>query len=458
MKDILYSSASQLARLIVAKEVSSLEVVDAYLARIAVVNPGINAVVQVVPEAARQQAIAADIALAKGEALGPLHGVPFTVKDSFDTEGIVSTGGTLGRESCIPKKDATAIARLRAAGAIILGKTNTPELTLAGETDNLIYGRTNNPYDLRLSPTGSSGGAAAVVAAGGSPLDVGSDAGGSIRVPAHVCGIAGIKPTSGRVPRSGHILDYCSGALDALQQIGPMARFVEDLILALPIMAGPDGCDPAIVPMPLGEVAEIHLGTLRAAVYLQDGIAEPALAIRKTVAGVARALEAVGMAVEEKVPPGLEETQDVWWRLFTADGGAWVRQILDKAGTKTTHASLDWVLNSEPVSVQEYNELLFWMDRFRSRMLGFMQDYDVLLCPVSAYSAVPHGEVTHATWSYINPYNITGWPAATVRAGVTAEGLPLGVQVVARPWREDIALAVCQFIEAEFAGWQPPEI
>ena len=252
MTTLTHASASQLAQLIRAKQVLSLELVDAYLERIDAINPALNAVVQLVPEQARKQAQAADTALAKGELLGPLHGVPFTVKDSFDTAGIISTGGTLGRKDFMPQQDATAIARLQAAGAIILGKTNTPELTMAGETDNLIYGRTNNPYDTDLSPTGSSGGSAAIVAAGGSPLDIGSDVGGSIRVPAHVCGIAGIKPNWGRVPRTGHILDYRMGALEAMQQVGPMARYVEDLILTLPIMAGSDGIDPGIVPMPLG--------------------------------------------------------------------------------------------------------------------------------------------------------------------------------------------------------------
>ncbi|KAA3643139.1 MAG: amidase [Chloroflexi bacterium] len=458
MNSILEVSATKIAQLIRSKQASSLEVVDAYLERINAINPKLNAVVQLVPSDARQQAKAADAVIAEGGRLGPLHGVPITVKDSFDTEGIISTGGTMGRKDLVPRQDATAIARLRAAGAIILGKTNTPELTLAGETNNLIYGRTNNPYDISLSPTGSSGGSAAIVAAGGSPLDVGSDVGGSIRVPAHVCGITGIKPTSGRVPRTGHIVDYRMGALDALQQIGPMARYVEDLELALSIMAGPDGIDPAIVSMPLGNVADVDLGTLRVAYYLEDGVAMPTQEIRDTVERVAKGLEGVVLSVEAKRPPELEESDDKWWRLFTADGGATIRRILDESGTTETHPSIDWVLDSEPISAVEYNALLLWLDNFRSRMLGFMQDYDVLLCPVSAYPAVPHGEVGRDTWSYINPYNFTGWPAATVRAGSTMEGLPIGVQVVARPWREDMALAVCQFIEDEFGGWQPPEI
>ena len=175
--------------------------------------------------------------------------MPITIKDSLDTAGIISTAGTKGHASFIPQQDATVVARLHAAGAILLGKINTSEITMSYETDNAVYGRTNNPYDLNCTPGGSSGGAAAIIAAGGSPLDIGSDTGGSIRVPSHFCGITGIKPTSGRVPRTGHIPPF-GGVLDFLTQLGPMARFVEDLNLVLPIIVSVDGRDPEVIPMP----------------------------------------------------------------------------------------------------------------------------------------------------------------------------------------------------------------
>src|SRR5262245_57980307 len=232
---LIYASATALAQAIRSKKVSSEEVVNAYLQRIEAVNPQLNAVVQLTADTALKQAREADAALARGDSKGPLHGVPMTIKDSFDTAGVISTGGTKGRALFLPSQDAAAVARLRQAGAILMGKTNTPELTLSFETDNLIYGRTNNPYDLSRTPGGSSGGAAAIIAAGGSPLDLGSDLGGSIRLPSHFCGIAGIKPTSGRVPRTGHIPSFDIGPLEAWMQVGPMARFVEDLILTLPI-------------------------------------------------------------------------------------------------------------------------------------------------------------------------------------------------------------------------------
>ncbi|MDH3762922.1 MAG: amidase, partial [Gammaproteobacteria bacterium] len=248
MSDAIYWSASRIAREIRAAKLTSRQIVEACLERIEQVNPAINAVVQLVAGRALGEADALDRMAAGEQFKGPLHGVPITIKDSLDTEGIVTTGGTLGRRDFVPAQDAPVVARLRAAGAVLLGKTNTPELTFSGETNNLIYGRSCNPYDLARSPGGSSGGSAAIVACGGSALELGSDTGGSIREPAHLCGIAGIKPTSGRTPRSGHIVPY-GGVLDCLTQIGPMARYVEDLSIALPLICGPDGRDPAVVPV-----------------------------------------------------------------------------------------------------------------------------------------------------------------------------------------------------------------
>ena len=215
MDMLIDTLATELARLMQTKGVSSLEVVTAYLDRIDVVNPKLNAVVQLTAEKALGQARVCDAALARGESKGPLHGVPVTIKDSLDTAGVITTGGTKGRSSFVPEQDATVVMRLRGAGAIVLGKTNLPEICLTPETDNLVYGRTNNPYDLSRTPGGSSGGEAAIIAAGGSPLGIGTDIFASIRFPCHCCGIAGIKPTSGRVPRTGDILAFSVGALDS---------------------------------------------------------------------------------------------------------------------------------------------------------------------------------------------------------------------------------------------------
>ncbi len=464
MDDLIYESARAIARAIRDKRVSAAEVVEAHLRRIEAVNPQINAVVQTVGARARAEASAADQALAQGTIQGPLHGVPMTIKDSLDTGGVISTGGTKGRAAFVPQQDATIVARLRAAGAILLGKTNTPELTLAGETNNLVYGQTNNPYDLSRTPGGSSGGAGAIIAVGGSPLDIGSDTGGSIRLPAHFCGIAGIKPTSGRVPRTGHVVPFGMGAVDALTQNGPMARYVEDLALTLPIIAGVDWRDPAIVPMPLGDPNAIGLKGLRVAMHTHNGVMAPTLETAAAVQAAAEALAQAGADVQEDRPAILEQTAELSNNLSGSDGRAWVRRLLEQAGTTEIHPWLRRRLEeARPLSVGDFTALLENVDRFRSEMLAFMERYDVILCPVCAFPAPPHGgtmtdEIRKGFSSYTAAYNLTGWPGAVVRAGTSPEGLPIGAQVVARPWHEDVALAVAQHLEVALGGWRRPAL
>ena len=463
MEELIYASASAIAQGIREKRVSCQEVVEAHLSRIEQVNPRLNAVVQLAAERARAEAATADAALARGESMGPLHGVPMTIKDSLDTEGVISTGGTMGRAKHVPAEDATAVARMRAAGAILLGKTNTPELTLAGETNNLVYGQTNNPYDTSKMPGGSSGGAGAIVAAGGSPMDLGSDTGGSIRGPSDFCGIAGLKPTSGRVPRTGHVVPYGMGAVDSLTQNGPMARFVEDLAAIMPIISGPDGRDPAIVPAPLGDPGAVELKGLRVAVYTDNGIITPMKEIMETVERVAATLPEAGISVQEDRPSVLTQAVDLFNGLSTADGRAWVKRLLEKYGTVETHPWLSKrVEDAKPIGIAEFTDLLERIDQYRSEMLQFMENYDAILCPAGAYWALPHGdtfkEENSKALGYTAAYNLTGWPGAVVRGGTSPEGLPIGVQVVAKPWREDVALALAGYIESVSGGWQPPPL
>ena len=460
MDELIYRSVGDLAQAIREKKVSSEEVVRAHLARIEAVNPALNAVVHLVADQAIAAAQAADAALARGDLHGPLHGVPMTIKDSFDTAGVVTTGGTLGRVDFVPEQDATVVRRLKEAGAILMGKTNTSELTLSFETVNLVYGRTHNPYDRSRSPGGSSGGAAAIVASGGSPFDMGSDYGGSIRLPANFCGIAGIKPTSGRVPRTGHIIPYGCGATDAYQQIGPLARQVTDLALLLPIIAGPDWLDPAIVPMPWADPAAVELKPLRVVFFTDNGAVTPTPEIMQTVKDVVAALADHVQSVEEKCPAGLEATWTLWRSLHDADGGQGVLEILRQAGTEQTSDNIRKVPPELIASGEEFGRRIRAMDQFRSQMLQFMAAYDIMICPVNANVAIPSGTLPDYFdgYSYTATHNLTGWPGAVVRAGTSPEGLPIGVQVLARPWREDVALAVAQFVEAEFGGWQPPAL
>jgi amidase len=464
MEELLSVSATMLAHAIRDKQVSSQEVIEVFLKRIEEVNPRLNAVVQLTAEEALAQARQADTALARKEILGPLHGVPMTIKDQFDTSGVISTAGTRGRATFVPQQDATAVARLRAAGAIMLGKTNLPEFAVAFEADNLVYGRTNNPYDLLRTPGGSSGGEAAIIASAGSPLGLATDAAGSIRWPAHCCGIAGIKPTRGRVPLTG-AFPPAVGTIGPLWHAGTMARFVEDLVLTLPIISGVDWHDPAVVNMPLDDPRTVDLKSLRVAFHTDNGIISPTPETAQVVRTMATALSQMGMVVEEARPYGIEQSYEIVRDLFAADGGAGMQQLLQLTGTAEPSPlllKLAGILHPYALSTAAFGGLLARWDMFRAAMLSFLEQYDVILCPVNTAPALPHGttfdEDKLPGFSYTMTYNLTGWPAVVVRGGTSPDGLPIGVQVVARPWREDVALAVAQQIETISGGWQRPSI
>jgi amidase len=450
-------SVSELSKAIRTKEVSSREVLEFYIKRIKKINPKLNAVVQFSYETALAQGIKADEELANGNILGPLHGVPMTIKDSFDTAGVISTGGTSGRSTFVPPQDATVVARLRDAGAILLGKTNTSELTLSYETNNLIYGQTNNPYDLLRTPGGSSGGAAAIVAAGGSPFDIGSDYGGSLRYPSHCCGVTTIKPTSGRVPRTGQILPFGS-ILDSFQQIGPITRCVDDLNLLLPLIAGPDWIDPSIVPMPLGDPGTIDLKSLRVAFHTDNGILSASSETVEAIRRAATILDNEGIVAEDIRPPGIEQAYEISLGLWSADGGALIERLLHENGTK--EHTIPWLGLAQPIHATELDALIMKWYKFRSTMLSVFKDHDVILCPVNAFPALPHGSIGEdlRAFSYTAAYNLTGWPAVVVRGGTSPEGLPIGLQIVAKPWREDVALAMAGYFEKALGKFQHPSI
>jgi amidase len=464
-EDIIYKSAAEIAALIRNKQVSAVDVVKACLARIDQVNPKINAVVAFCRERALAEAEQADKSLAAGKLLGPLHGVPFTVKDSFDTAGVVSTGGTLGRKDFVPGKDATVVARARAAGAILLGKTNTPEFTLGGGargTYNLIHGQTYNPYGDDYNPAGSSGGAGAIVAAAGAYFDIGSDYGGSIRGPANVNGIAGIKPTLGRLPRTGHIVDY-GGPFDSFQETGPMARTVEDLMLLLPIMAGPDEWDAAMAPVPLADPKKVKLSGLRVAYYTNDGISTPTAEIQALTKKCVDYFAKLDCSIKEDKPPKIAELAEARRKFSGASGGDHMRRKLAKHGTLQASPGLNLTGNELPSS-----EFTYWcevMDAIKSEQLSWVEQYDLVICPVNANPPrkVPH-EYVRAPGSsgggYTSQYNTTGWPAGVVRAGTSTDepGLPLGIQVVAQPWRDEVVLAAMAHIEKQTGGWQKTPI
>ncbi len=455
--ELVAKSATELGRMIRERKVSSVEVVEACLAQIEAVNPRINAVVFTCAERAKAEAREADARLARGDVAGPLHGVPFTIKDSLETEGVVTTAGSLGLKSFIPSKDATVVARLRKAGGILLGKTNTPEFTLGGGsrgTYNLVYGQTNNPYNTAHTPRGSSGGAGAIVAACGSPFDIGSDFGGSIRSPAHACGIAGIKPTTGRVPRTGHWPGY-GGAFDLYQQLGPLARWVEDIVTLLPVISGPDFRDAAAVPAPLGDPGKVDLRSLRVAYYVDNQVVTPTPETQSMVRAAARAMADLGARVKEDFHGGDAEGNEIRTKLTKADGGAWYQRLLDRAGTREPSPGIKDNLTGIAITSAEFTDFMERQDALRSRLLNWMRNYDVILCPTNAYPAPAHAKPVPQNAGYTSIYNLTTWPAVVVRYGTSSEGLPLGLQIVGQPWREDVILAVAQHLEKS-GGWKPP--
>jgi amidase len=467
--DIIWMSATKLAQLIREKKLSSIEVVDAYIRQIERVNPKINAVVQTCFDRARDEAKAADAALARGELKGALHGVPFTIKDSLDTAGVITTGGTVGREFYVPPEDATVVARVRAAGAILLGKTNTPEFTLAGggitgvgTTANIIYGISKNPWDLKRSTAGSSGGAGAIVAAGGAAFDIGSDYGGSIRMPAHNNGTVGLKPTFGRVPRTGHIVDF-GGIFDSWQEIGPLARRVEDLTLITEIISGPDHMDAAMIPIPWRDPAAIDVKGLRIGFYAENGVAEVTPETIATVKKAAAFFSELGCAVNEDFPKSIiMELEEIRSKIQPCSGPGLLR-LAEHWGTKAVSPTILERAKREMPSTAELTELLEKQDANRSRLLGWMKNYDIVLNPVTPKPAqlINIGEQPNARRpgaSFMGAHNTSGYPSAVVPAGTSPEGLPIGVQIIGQPWAEDKVLAAAAFIESKTGGWKKPPV
>jgi amidase len=448
VNEILALSGTAQGRLIRDRTISSSQLIDAHLDRIRAINPELNAAVEVLDETARREALASDRRHAHGAALSPLDGVPFSVKDSIEVAGTVCTAGTLGRRNAPPATcDATLVARLRAAGAIPIARTNLPDLLFAFESDNLIHGRTSNPYDLARTSGGSSGGEAALIAACGSPFGLGSDAAGSVRLPAHYCGIAAIKPTSGRLPRTGHIPPP-SGWIEMLWQIGPMARRVEDLVTVMPLLLETQWSTPPAC----------H----RIAWFTENAIAQATPETTAIVQKAALSLTDAGMVVEERTPPNVDQSYDLEMQLIGPDGGDALRQYLHDIGSHQTHPLLDaWLakLESYRTTLKGFAECWSRLDQFRDGFSAFMQDFDAILSPVSSTPAVPHGaSIENATFrgfSYTMTHNLTGWPAAVVRCGQSAEGLPIGVQIAARPQREDVALHIAALLETALGGWKP---
>jgi Asp-tRNA(Asn)/Glu-tRNA(Gln) amidotransferase A subunit family amidase len=470
MDDLTFLSAVQMAERIRRKSISPVELAEAHLEKIERLNPKLNAFVHFDPERVRSEAQVAEAAVMRGRMVGPLHGVPISIKSSLEVAGFRCESGTRLRAGFVAEQDAPLVARLRAAGAIVLGVTNTPELLMAWETDNLLYGCTNSPWDLDRTPGGSSGGEAAAIAVGMSAGGVGSDGGGSIRVPAHFSGICGLKPTPGRIPSTGHF-PASGGPFSLIGVVGPMARTVADLRALFEVMQGPDDGDPLAAPVPLRWTSDDEARKWGVGYFEDDGRTPVTSETRKAVRTAAEALRRTGFRVEAFRPAGLEEARQLWKKFFVKMAGMLIRPMFQGREDDISpilRQFLEWS-NAEPeLTADSLLEAWIRRDALRSEFLVQMRHYPILLCPAAAIPAFHHGErswkIEGATvnyldaWSYTEWFNLLGNPAAVVPVSHSPEGLPIGVQIVGRPWEEEQVLAVAAMLEKECAAWKVPPI
>jgi amidase len=481
MSDLAFRSARSLSGAIRRRDVSSRELLDLYLSRIEHLNPSLNAVVTLDVDGARRAADAADAALARGEVRGPLHGVPMTIKDTYETAGMRTTCGFSAWSDYHPDDDAASVRRLRDAGAVIFGKTNTPTLAGDWQTHNPIFGTSNNPWDPGRTTGGSSGGAAAAVAAGLTALELGSDIGGSIRIPSNWCGVCGHKPTWGIVPQRGHMPPAPGTLADTdLNVVGPIARSVEDLELALDVLAGAHGHQAAGWRLDLPEARATGLRELRLAAWLDDSAYPPESETRGVLGHAVDALRSAGARITDRHPDlELPEVVRTYQQLLypillgtmaqeSFDGFvALAEQLpgeddggLARSARFATLRHRDWLFAHER------------RERIRATMADFFRDVDALLMPVTVVPAIPHDHSEPFTERVIRsdggqrPYtDLFGWialptlaylPATVVPVGRTRAGLPVGVQIVG-PYLEDrTTLAVGRCVADVLGGFTPP--
>jgi amidase len=477
-----FRSATALAAAIRAREVGSRELLEHYLRRVERHNPALNAIIVSDLDRARQRADEADSALARGESWGPLHGLPMTVKESFDVIGLPTTWGLAELRENIPTANALAVDRLLAAGAVIFGKTNVPVLLADSQSYNPVYGTTNNPWDTSRTPGGSSGGASAALAAGLTGLELGSDIGGSIRNPAHYCGVFGHKPTYGIAPPRGQAL-FGNVAASDISVIGPLARSAEDLALALDIIAGPDPVEAAGWRLELAAPRGKTLADYRVAVMLDDPNCQVDREVQDILQRLIDFLAGQGVRVSDRARPDIDtaELHAVYIKLLRAatsrrlSQDIFERQVeaaqeLDPAdqsyvarmmrGVTLTHR--DWLAGNEE------------RHRLRLKWDEFFRDYDLLLCPVTAGAAYPHDH-DHEGERWKRMIQINGKPAPTINdlfwaglsglvylpatvapAGLTAKGLPVGVQIVGPQYGDKSCIAFAGLLERAYRGFVPP--
>ena len=447
MNELIAKSIAELADLIRSRSVSPVEVVEAHLQQISRLNPRLNAIVTLAPDVL-ESARRAEQAVMRGEATGDLHGVPITIKDTIETEGSRTTSGSVVRADHVPAKDAPAVACLKAAGAIVLGKTNAAEMAMDYNADNPVFGRTNHPMNSDLTPGGSSGGEAVAIATGMSPGGLGSDLAGSIRIPAHFCGIAGLKPTTGRVPGKGQF-PASSGPYSLGAVVGPMARSADDLRLLLNALSGTR--------------MNTDVSGLRVAWYTDDGVAPVTAETARAVENAARVLAEAGFRVEEQRPPHVERGNELWLKLFSRASVVQLRRIYagrEHEGGSFVRWRLGTADETPPPTLDEY--IANWMerDRLREDLLQWMETTPIIIAPVGATPAYEHDALkvtvngstfgTFRAFSYAQTFNVFDLPVVTIPVGKSNQGLPIGVQIVGPSFAEEMVLTVAEIVQRAF--------
>ncbi len=464
-----FTTIARLSAAIRSKKMSPVEIVDALLERAAECEAQLNSFVHLDADGARLQALSAEAAAQRGDTLGPLHGVPITVKGNIDVAGWPCPAGSALRKEYVPQDDAPLVARLKAAGAIVLGNTNTPEFLMAYESNNLLTGKTSNPWDLTRTPGGSSGGEAAAIAAGCSVGGVGSDGGGSIRVPAHFSGICGLKPTPGRIPSTGHFPPG-AGALSWLGVVGPMARTIADVRALFEVMAGPDVGDALSAPVPLKIEDTKQRRGMRVGLLESNALGKASPETQATVQRAAEMLAAQGFHIEPFKLSGLDHAIELWWFFFGPVVAHLFHPAIHGHEDEISPMLREYLSVAEPktpVTLDQVLDACAKRDIVRAEILRQMQDVSILLSPVSSAPAFLHGQGTwrpgadqcyRDTMRYSQWLNITGFPGASVPVGFSPEGLPIGVQVIGRPYEEELVLGVAEQIEQARGPWQPPPL
>ncbi len=461
--DLAFMSASDLSAAIRARRVSPVEVVDAVLERIGRLNPRLNAFSTLTAESARREAREAEAAVMRGDRLGPLHGVPVSIKDLVITRGVRTTFGSWIYAENIPAEDAPLVERLKAAGAILVGKTTTPEFGWKGVTDSPLCGITRNPWNPERTPGGSSGGAAAAVAAGLAPLAVGTDGGGSIRIPGSFCGIFGLKPTYGLIPV------YPASATGTLSHAGPMTRSVRDAALMLQVMAGPDDRDPLSLPSQAVDfVASLTRGVrdLRVAWSPTLGYAVLHPEVRAATEQAARRFEDLGCRVEH-VERLFEDPDPIWAPLFYGGIAARLQDALGEWRDRMDPGLVQVVEEGRRIGAVEFVKASLARAAFYETVRKFFRHYDLLLTPTLAVPPFAAGAEqppdrpagSRLAWvAFTYPFNLTGQPAATVPCGFTQDGLPIGLQIVGRRLEDATVLRAAAAYEtaAPWADRRPP--